>query len=306
MTQTYTNELVNDMEYQLANNNNNDVHNIVSQDSHMPNYIQHICATQKANYRPYIHTNTNRNNNNNIHTSQIPNTPIPSNNETFILLGENTPTTPTTTNFVSPTYNMYSHSVNLSQHIYQRGLLEGVGSDIIVKVPAWNGVYRLHRLILDQNYYFQTLLQGGFQEASTNEITLHFEDQSLITSESFNFVLTRLYGKLCDPNINEANVKTILATCSFFHLDSMNELCVEFILHTLSKNNVIDYLLFADSHELYGNDRICDAIFLYLCRELYFMDRKKLIDIPITWLKKIMSSDAFYVPRYMHKNIKKI
>ncbi|CAO3650434.1 unnamed protein product [Cunninghamella blakesleeana] len=299
MAQPYINEPENDnRQYQLANNNNNNnTDNIVNQNNHILNNIQYNSTTQKSNYRPCIHTNTNINNdnNNNIHTTQTPNTPIPTNSETFILLGENTPT-PNTTSFISPTYNMHSHSINLSQHIYQRGLLEGIGSDIIVKVPTWNGIYRLHRLILDQNYYFQTLFQGGFQEASTNEITLYFEDQSLITSESFNFVLTRLYGKLCDPNINETNVKTILATCSFFHLDSMNELCVEFILHTLSTNNAIDYLLFADSHELYGNDRICDAIFLYLCRELYFMDRKKLIDIPIAWLKKIMSSDAFYVP----------
>ncbi|KAI9305654.1 hypothetical protein BJ944DRAFT_264857 [Cunninghamella echinulata] len=310
MTQSYTNEFINDnREYQLSRNNemnnnstnNNNRQSVISQGDNMPNSLQHICVAPKVTNHPCIYTNTS---NNNILASQIPHTPIPTahyskhnhihnnNNNNSILQTENTPSN----NFVSPTYNWSSHCVNLSQHIYQRGLLEGVGSDIVVKVPAWNGVYHLHRLILDQNDYFQTLLQGGFQESTTNEITLHFEHQPLITSESFNFVLTRLYGKMCDPDINDTNVQTILATCSFFHLDSMNELCIEYMLHSLSERNVFDYLRFADSHMVYGSDRLCDAIFTYLCRELHALDREKLINIPITWLKKIMSSDAFYIP----------
>jgi hypothetical protein len=187
--------------------------------------------------------------------------------------------------------------MNLGQHIYQRGLLEGIGSDIVVKIPAWQGEYPLHRLILDQNPYFQTLIQGGFRESSSSEITLQFENHPYITGDSFKFVLDRLYGSVCDPDINIDNVQRLLATCSFFQLDSMCELCVEFVLQSLSEHTVIDYLLFADSHLVFGSDRICDAIFTFLCREAYAMDIERLVGIPAAWLKKLLNSDSLWVPR---------
>ncbi|ORZ09000.1 hypothetical protein BCR42DRAFT_495274 [Absidia repens] len=203
--------------------------------------------------------------------------------------------------FLSPSYDVQQHSMNLSQHIYQRGLLESIGSDVIVKIPAWQGEYHLHRLILDQNPYFQTLFQGGFLETSTSEITLHFEKHSYITADSFQFVLTQLYGKVGDPDINLTNVQPILATCSFFQLDSMCELCVEFILQSLSEYTVVDYLLFADSHLVFGSDKVCDAIFTFLCREAYGMDPKRLVGIPAAWFKKITHSDSFWVPSEYHR-----
>ncbi|KAI7861338.1 hypothetical protein BDF14DRAFT_1387683 [Spinellus fusiger] len=118
-------------------------------------------------------------------------------------------------------YDLRLHSLLLCRHILTRGLMEGVGSDIQVNVPAWNKVYSLHRLILDQNPYFTVLLQGGFSESSSNSVTLCFEETPFITAESFYFVLTQLYGKLYEPTITQENVRQILATCSFFQLDQM-------------------------------------------------------------------------------------
>ncbi|KAI8344462.1 hypothetical protein BC941DRAFT_408695 [Chlamydoabsidia padenii] len=203
--------------------------------------------------------------------------------------------------FVSPSYAWQQHSMKLAQHIYQRGLLEGIGSDIVVKIPAWQGEYHLHRLILDQNPYFQTLFQGGFLESSSSEIVLHFEQHPYITDDSFMFVLSRLYGNVCDPDINLDNIQRLLATCSFFQLDSMCELCVEFILQTLSEHTVIDYLLFADGHLVFGSDRICDAVFTFLCREAYAMDLERLAGIPAAWLKKILSADSLWVTSEYHR-----
>jgi hypothetical protein len=193
-------------------------------------------------------------------------------------------------------YDWRIHSLMLCKHILYRGLRDGIGSDIKVYIPAWEKSYQLHRLILDQNPYFKLLLQGGFREAESNQVTLHFEDNSYITIESFQFVLEYLYGNIDDPLINQSNVLQILATSSYFQLDVCG-ICVEYILKNLNHQNVISYLLFADELMVQGSDRICDAVFTFLCREAYTMDRTILVNLPLVWLQKVIESDAFWVPR---------
>lgn len=196
----------------------------------------------------------------------------------------------------SSKYDWRKHSLMLCKHILKRGLLEGIGSDIKIYVPTWDKTYNLHRLILDQNSYFKLLLQGGFQEANSCQVTLHFDDNPFITAESFQFVLEYLYGKIDDPLITQANVRQILATSSYFQLDVCG-ICVNYILKSLNHQNVISYLIFADSLMIQGSERICDAIFTFLCREAYSMDYDVLVSLPISWLQKVIESDAFWVPR---------
>lgn len=194
-------------------------------------------------------------------------------------------------------YDWRLHSLMLCRHILTRGLMDGIGSDIQVFVPSWNKTYQLHRLVLDQNPYFKLLLQGGFREAESNKITLHFDkDNPFITMESFQFVLEYLYGKIDEPLITQSNVRQILATSSYFQLDVCG-ICVDFILKNLNHQNVVDYLLFTNELMVQGSDRICDAVFTFLCREAYHMDRSILASLPLDWLQKVIESDAFWVPR---------
>lgn len=202
----------------------------------------------------------------------------------------------------SSKYDWRMHSLMLCRHILRRGLWDGVGSDVSVYIPAWDKSYNLHRLVLDQNPYFKLLLQGGFREAESNQVTLHFEDNPFITLESFQFVLEYLYGKIDDPFITQANVRQILATSSYFQLDVCG-ICIEYILKTLDHQNVIDYLLFADELMVQGSERICDAVFTFLCREAHGMDREVLVLLPLDWLQKVIESDAFWVPSEFERYI---
>ncbi|GAN09029.1 conserved hypothetical protein [Mucor ambiguus] len=200
------------------------------------------------------------------------------------------------TNTSNSKYDWRLHSLMLCRHIFTRGLIDGIGSDIQVFVPSWNKTYQLHRLVLDQNPYFKLLLQGGFREAESNKITLHFDkDNPFITVESFQFVLEYLYGKIDEPLITQSNVRQILATSSYFQLDVCG-ICVDFILKNLNHQNVVDYLLFTNELMVQGSDRICDAVFTFLCREAYHMDRSILASLPLEWLQKVIESDAFWVP----------
>lgn len=192
-------------------------------------------------------------------------------------------------------YDWRIHSLMICRHIITRGLEEGIGSDLTIR--AFNRSYRLHRLILDQNSYFKLLLAGGFKESGSSQVTLHLEENTFINAESFQFVLEYLYGKIEEPRITADNVRQVLATCSYFQLMDVCGLCVEYILKTLNHQNVVDYLLFADEQMVKGADRICDAIFTFLCREAYHMERDILAHLPLGWLEKIVESDAFWVPR---------
>lgn len=230
-------------------------------------------------------------------TSNTNNTNSNRNNSPMMMMMDNT--TPLHTSSPTTKYDWRTQSLMLCRHIMTRGLVDGIGSDIAVHVPAWGKIYHLHRLILDQNPYFSMLLQGGFREATSDSVTLHFENSPYITKESFYFVLQQLYGKLSDPNIHHDNVRQILATCSFFQLEHMCELCIDFILRSMNDSNVIIYLDFADNHLVHGSDRILNAVFTFLCREAYSMDMDRVADIPLTWLKKVIESDAFWVPTYV-------
>ncbi|KAI8880807.1 hypothetical protein K501DRAFT_275218 [Backusella circina FSU 941] len=218
------------------------------------------------------------------------------NKNTYTTSTTNTPTAATTTANEGSKYDWRMHSLLLCRHILTRGLEDGIGSDITVHIPAWNKTYHLHKLILDQNPYFKLLLQGGFRESTQDTVTLHFEDNPFITYDSFQFVLEYLYGKIEEsPPITRENVCQILATSSYFHLDMYN-VCVDYVLKSLNHLNVMEYLLFADEHMIQGSDRISDAVFTFLCREAFTMERHLLVTLPLDWLQRVVESDAFWVP----------
>ncbi|KAI9280053.1 hypothetical protein BY458DRAFT_544870 [Sporodiniella umbellata] len=195
-------------------------------------------------------------------------------------------------------YDWRAHSLTICRHIITRGLEEGIGSDITIH--AFGRPYRLHRLILDQNPYFKLLLAGGFRESESKQVTLHLEEHPFINIESFQFVLEYLYGKIEEPSMTSENVRQILATCSYFQLEDVSGLCMEFILKDITTKNVLDYLIFAEEHIVKGADQIFDAIFTLLCREAYDMfsgqERSLLLQLPLDWFEKVVSSDAFWVP----------
>eukprot|EP00842_Homolaphlyctis_polyrhiza_P006546 jgi/Hompol1/6893/HPOL_003542-RA len=96
----------------------------------------------------------------------------------------------------------------LSQTLYGRGFLDGLFSDITVKVREVE--FKLHQIVLISNDYFASMLQGPWREArsckETNDtakvITIHFNDENItieaVTTFSENIVgaaITKLCAK---------------------------------------------------------------------------------------------------------------
>ncbi|CAG8570755.1 307_t:CDS:2 [Funneliformis mosseae] len=185
--------------------------------------------------------------------------------------------------------------MSLCKHIYSRGLIEGSGSDVTIK--AFGKDYHLHRIILYQNSYFSVLLEGPWKESVQKDIELRFDDEN-ITRDAFEIALGRLYGRL-DEIISPLQVLNLLATASFLDLQDLCEMCVEVILRDIKEDTVEHYLTFATSH-FYGShsEKITESCFTYLCREGFdnLRLRPAFLKLPAEWLKRVIESDAFWVP----------
>lgn len=87
-------------------------------------------------------------------------------------------------------------TVSLQSHLYVSGLLGANLSD--VHIVAFGHLYRLHRIILNQCGFFESLLSGGFSEQQrkkfSDEEAIEVKMEPPMTRAAFEFILARLYG----------------------------------------------------------------------------------------------------------------
>ncbi|WVQ85682.1 hypothetical protein IAT38_007848 [Cryptococcus sp. DSM 104549] len=125
-----------------------------------------------------------------------------------------TPHTPPSTTAVIPTSSLQP----LSDHLYH-SFLHGVCADVRLVIRKWGVCYHVHRMILSQASFFNSLFLGGFSEMapgprpsrkgkeratgkervvtseewSGEDVELHFDDPN-ITRAAFEICLSRLYS----------------------------------------------------------------------------------------------------------------
>ncbi len=61
--------------------------------------------------------------------------------------------------------------------LYQKGVLNGLYSD--VKIHALDKIYTMHRVVLLQSPYFESMFQGKWLESKQQEIKLKFDDPNV-------------------------------------------------------------------------------------------------------------------------------
>ena len=61
--------------------------------------------------------------------------------------------------------------------LYKKGLVDGLFSDVTIK--ALGKRYNLHRIVLVQNPYFASMLEGPWSETRQSEILLTFDDPNI-------------------------------------------------------------------------------------------------------------------------------
>lgn len=89
---------------------------------------------------------------------------------------------------------------DIRSHLYS-SLLEARTTDVALRVRgSWKAVYRLHRVVLIQAGFFQSLFTAGFLESSHGpnsdslaNVDVAFDDAN-ITRSAFEICIARLYG----------------------------------------------------------------------------------------------------------------
>lgn len=206
---------------------------------------------------------------------------VPSADFTFQQKPQKTHAAPPSAPSIPPEHHVL---VTLHSHIFYQGFLAGVGSDVTIKVAKWGRQYKLHKIILTQSTFFNTLFHGSFSEMYNNEIELTFDDPN-ITRASFEYCLGYLYGRASPLTLNEklkptpqypltpsyptfeaatapaeAQVATpefcvaLVATAIYLGCPSIANRAISFVLASISPVNVSFFLRFALGEGL-GNER---------------------------------------------------
>ncbi|KAI7823013.1 hypothetical protein BC939DRAFT_503480 [Gamsiella multidivaricata] len=222
-----------------------------------------------------------------------------------------------------------AHISTLARHIATQGLMKGAGSDITLKV--FNKTYRLHRLILTQSVFFETMLQGPWKERAQDVVEIQIDDPN-ITQEGFEIAIGKLYGvwteeddrDMKDPlrakdttagiqnvtaggqtisatSLTSQNALAVLAAGAYLGIDVLCELCTTFVIRTLSIEHILEYVQFTHNSSYYPwSGKIAEACRAYLCRNGFDDPKMKCLQVfeglPASWLLNVIGSDAFWVP----------
>ncbi|KAL1614831.1 hypothetical protein SLS56_012003 [Neofusicoccum ribis] len=182
----------------------------------------------------------------------------------------------------------------LSHHLYNRGLLDGRHSDIAI--IAFGKRYRLHRLVLDQAPYFNSMLSGPWRESRSEEVTLHPEGiDSCITEAAFELTLKRLYG--CDISEEEdVECLGLFATACWLEMQDLIDSSIDAILRRMHPDN-LGPLIKLVTMQYYGRagERLLASGKAMLCRDGCEMKIRNWDEIPGEIIREIVGGDGFYI-----------
>ena len=183
----------------------------------------------------------------------------------------------------------------LPSHLYNRGLLTGKHSDIIIN--AFGTRYPLHKLLLDRAPFFSSALSEPWFESTSKEITLHPEDiDSNISQAAFELALKRLYG--CQvPSEEDNEAIGLFATGCWLEMPDLIDASVTSILRQMTTAR-LGSLIGLVTGNYYGKagDRILASAKAMLCREGWEMPLKYWDGIPGEIAREIIGGDGFFVP----------
>ncbi|KAK9451742.1 uncharacterized protein V1518DRAFT_436308 [Limtongia smithiae] len=181
----------------------------------------------------------------------------------------------------------------LSEFLYSKGFIEGVGSDVLIR--AFEKDYHLHRLILYRSPYFSMLFSGKWNDSGSDVIELSFADDPNISVEAFELAVGRLYGH-ADPGAEAKHAMSLLAVSSFFDIQDLVEYSVNLIILGLSATNIAEVLHFAqNSNYGYASTRLINSCKNILYCEGWELGVRMWDQIPTTIAAEILSGNPFFV-----------
>ncbi|KAK8241104.1 hypothetical protein IWZ00DRAFT_58138 [Phyllosticta capitalensis] len=182
----------------------------------------------------------------------------------------------------------------LPRHLLDRGLMEGLHSDITI--VAFSKSYRLHRLILDQAPYFRSMLTGPWRESRSEQVELHPEKiDTCITERGFELTIKRLYGGDISQE-EDAECLGLFATACWLDITDFVESSIDAILRQMHPDS-LGPLIRLVTLQYYGSagERLLASAKAMLCRDGAEMRTKNWDGIPGEVVREIVGGDGFYV-----------
>lgn len=198
----------------------------------------------------------------------------------------------------------------LHDHLYKRGFLQGLSSDVTIK--CFGQEYKLHKLILNRSPYFAALVDDAW---ASNELTLGeggsggrimkaeqkvheitFGEDDNITKEALEIVLARLYGHE-DPALEKEHMNQLLAVATYLDLPDMIEACADNIIKAIGKDTIVTQVRTCLKYD-YGaaGRRIQNACRTYLLMDGYELPLSTWMELPSNVCARVIGEDGFFVP----------
>ncbi|GMG19596.1 unnamed protein product [Ambrosiozyma monospora] len=181
----------------------------------------------------------------------------------------------------------------------------GTSSDVQVK--ALGTTYELHSLLLKRSPYFKCLIEWNKEKNPSDDDTLVNEqslaldveiDDPLITKDSFELMLKRLYGiRDC---VKEKEIPAeMIATAFFFQMEDIKESMLEgdWLWNSEGTRCVIRILQMADSHDYGKYDiRLMNKCMSFLLNNGWQSGFGAWFGIRPCFIPTIVNIDEFFVP----------
>ncbi|XP_017126394.1 protein germ cell-less isoform X1 [Drosophila elegans] len=177
-----------------------------------------------------------------------------------------------------------------TQYIYKALFKEEKNSD--VAVMALDKVWHLHKVYLSQSPYFYTMFNGTWREAQQNFIQIAILDDR-ITVDSLDAVFGSMYSD--EIEIESADVISVLATATLFHLDGIIDKCAEVMIDNISPETAIQYYEAACQYGVVGVKKSTFQWFQINLLSIYSKQPNLLRHISIELMSALTASPDLYV-----------
>eukprot|EP00099_Drosophila_melanogaster_P025359 NP_724708.1 germ cell-less, isoform A [Drosophila melanogaster] len=177
-----------------------------------------------------------------------------------------------------------------TQYIYKALFKEEKNSD--VAVMALDKVWHLHKVYLSQSPYFYTMFNGTWREAQQNFIQITILDDR-ITVASLDAVFGSMYSD--EIEIESADVISVLATATLFHLDGIIDKCAEVMVDNISPETAIQYYEAACQYGVVGVKKSTFQWFQINLLSIYSKQPNLLRHISIELMSALTASPDLYV-----------
>ncbi|XP_039502131.1 protein germ cell-less isoform X1 [Drosophila santomea] len=177
-----------------------------------------------------------------------------------------------------------------TQYIYKALFKEEKNSD--VAVMALDKVWHLHKVYLSQSPYFYTMFNGTWREAQQNFIQITILDDR-ITVASLDAVFGSMYSD--EIEIESADVISVLATATLFHLDGIIDKCAEVMVDNISPETAIQYYEAACQYGVIGVKKSTFQWFQINLLSIYSKQPNLLRHISIELMSALTASPDLYV-----------